>query len=43
MTIEILTTESLTEVVAGLVKNGLTFRAVENGNGMWTITLLGGF
>jgi hypothetical protein len=34
--------EQLTEIIAGLVKQGLTFNAYQH-NDVWTIKLLGGF
>ena len=40
--IECSTTETFTEVVAGLIKEGLCFTAVEYGSG-WKITLTGGY
>ena len=45
MTIERIETARLAEVVAGLVKEGLTFTAIPNpaAFGLWTITLTGGF
>lgn len=43
MAIEQITTEELSAIVAGLVERGLTFRARPEGDGLWTIELLGGF
>lgn len=43
MTIEDVCLEDLAKIVAGLVREGVTFRVNMTGKGDWTITLLGGF
>jgi hypothetical protein len=42
VTIEHITTEELPALVAGLVREGVTFRAYPKGPN-WTIELLGGY
>jgi len=42
MTIQAETIEQMTEIVAGLVREGLTFKAAPYRDG-WLITLLGGY
>lgn len=44
MTIRFVPTESLAAIVAGLVREGVTFDVLPSGlDGQWTITLTGGF
>ena len=42
MTINDIETKDLAEIVAGLVREGVTFEATQR-RGLWTITLTGGF
>lgn len=43
-TIKCMTTLEMVTVVAGLVREGVTFKAyAEFGTGVWTITLTGGY
>ena len=43
MTIERIETETLAGLIAGLVKEGLTFQCFPTRDGRWTIELTGGF
>lgn len=43
MTIENVDLEQLPKIVAGLVREGLTFTVRETSRGLWTITLNGGY
>ncbi len=44
MTIRFVSTESLATIVAGLVREGVTFDVLPSGtDNQWTITLTGGF
>jgi hypothetical protein len=43
MTIEHIALEDLAEIISGLVKQGLTFKATPEGSTSWRITLLGGY
>lgn len=43
MTIRAISTEQMVEIVAGLVKNGLTFEATPAPHGEWNIKLTGGY
>lgn len=43
MTIKYIPADELAALVAGLVKQGLTFEATPDNLGTWTIKLLGGF
>jgi hypothetical protein len=43
MTIERIETETLAGLIAGLVKEGLTFKCFQTRDGRWTIELTGGF
>lgn len=36
-------TERMTAIVAGLVREGVTFEVTDTGAGTWLITLTGGF
>lgn len=36
-------TEKLGDVLAGLVRNGLTFNVTENNDGTWNVELTGGY
>ena len=42
MIIESISTEELGDIIAGLVKQGIMFRAFPS-NGFWTIELTGGY
>ena len=43
MTIESIPRHMLVKIVADLVARGLTFRAIPDDSGLWTIQLTGGY